>query len=91
MNDKEKLLKWLDTQVEAVRNNKIQTEEGVEICNMNGDMNGNMIFIYNVAELARIVGEELQIEPREGGKEYNARVFFMYKGVKIYDLFNIDN
>lgn len=88
MNEKERLLKWLDLQVESAKAHTVLTDAGVEISNMNGDVEHDKIFMYNVAEMARIIGAELQIEPRNG-KDYNARVFFVYKGVKIYDLFNV--
>ena len=86
MEEKEKLLDWLKLQTASVKFRRFITEGGVDICNLS-HVNDREIFVYNAAELARIIGAELQIESRKLGGKFNSIVYFMYDGIKIYDLF----
>ena len=89
MEEKKKLLDWLNLQTASVKFRRFITEGGVDICNLS-HVHDREIFVYNAAELARIIGADLQIERRECDTKFNSSVYFIYDGIKIYDLFHED-
>lgn len=90
MNEKERARAWLDKQILCAIDNEFITDDGEEITNLVcGCIITGMpeMLISGAAELARILGEELIIEPFDG-EVYDYKVYFMYKGVKIFNLTN---
>ena len=86
MTEKERLRNWLDDQIVAKNGRRVETDNGEQIENMEYTHDDDVLFVYNTAELVRILGETLIIEDREGVK-MNKRVYFEYRGYKIYDIF----
>ena len=87
MTEKERLRNWLDCQITAKNSRYIETDGGVQIATMDLTHVSNELFVYNAAELARILDEVLHIEPRDG-VEMKKRVYFTYRGYKVFDIFN---
>lgn len=85
MDDKERLKRWLDSQITAKCDSQI-TIDGQIIKNLDSGIMKE-IYITNIATAASCLGEILKIDSKYN-KKYGI-AFFDYKGVRFYELFNV--
>ena len=93
--DKEKVMAWLDKQIEANKIiNEALSENIYRIDNpckkIIGDKYIETIHLYGVEEVAKIIGAEL-IEEERVDEDYPVEKYFMYKGYAVFDLFEKEN
>lgn len=91
---KEKVIKWLDVQVEAVKNyclditkffEGLEPQESVKIINC--DLHKSGICVHDAHFIAYLLGKEDEVEHLNTGNEKHPDVYsFTYKGIKIYSI-----